>query len=235
MLDIGYLESLFAARQRLDADADATPQTAQRLTGLKAWQVTRLAGTYEDLRRDPHCTAAVDFFLTDLYGPQSFTRRDADLVRAWDRLKRGLPEAALETLARALELQVLSAQLDQAMVAQLAGTPVTEPSYANAYRTVGRADARQRQIDLVVSIGRDLGRLVEFPLVGLALRAAHIPAHLAGFGTLQDFLERGYAAFRRLRNPWALLEAIRTRETALLHELLDGSVDPVQPTLLWKP
>jgi hypothetical protein len=235
MADKAYLKELFATKQRLDAGANATPQTAQRLTELKAWQAVRLARTYEDLRADPHCRAAVDFFLTDLYGPQSCARRDADLMRAWDRLERGLPEAALEILARALELQVLSAQLDQAMVVQLGDAPVTKLSYPNAYRSVARAEARQRQIDLVVSIGRDLGRLVEFPLIGLALRAARIPAYLAGFGALQDFLERGYAAFRQLRNPWALLETIRTRETALLHAFFDGSNDPVQPTFYWKP
>lgn len=99
-------------------------------------------------------------------------------------------------------------------------------SYANAYRAVGRADARQRQVDLVIGIGTDLGRLVTFPLIGLALRVAHAPAHLAGFGALQGFLERGYDVFRRMEDPGVLLEAIRSRETAMMRRLFDGSEDP---------
>jgi hypothetical protein len=193
MPDIGHLDELFAAKRRLDADANASPETSRRLSELKSWQAARLAKTYEDLRHDPRCAAATEFFLTDLYGPQDFARRDDDFARAWDRLKRGLPGAALDVLARALELQVLSAELDQ---------------------------ASRHQIELVVDIGTALGRLVAFPLLGLALRAAHVPAHLAGFGALQEFLERGFAAFRRMGDPRVLLEAIQVRETALMHALL---------------
>lgn len=226
MPDLGSLDQLFATKRRLDSEAEATPAVASRLNELKTWQAARLARTYADLRRDARCHAAIEFFLTDLYGPQDFARRDADLTRAWDRLKRGLPDAALEVVAHALELQVLSAELDRAMVARLGGGPLNELSYAEAYRSVGRNDARQRQIDLVVGIGSDLGRLVTFPLVGLALRAAHIPAHLAGFGALQSFLERGFAAFRRLGEARVLLDAIRDRETASMQALFAGSEEP---------
>ena len=226
MPDISCLDQLFLTKRRLDAAALASAETTKRLSELRAWQADRLAKTYADLRRDPRCTAAVDFFLTDLYGPQDFSRRDDDFARAWGRLKRGLPDAALEVLTRALELQVLSAELDQAMVARLATGPVSGLSYANAYRAVGRAESRRRQIDLAAGIGADLGRLVVFPLLGVALRAAHVPAHMAGFGALQDFLERGFKAFRRMGDPGALLEAIQSRETALMQRLFEGSGDP---------
>ena len=223
MPDLAYLDRLLATKRRLDAKGRATAGTGQRLRELRAWQAARLAKTYEDLRGDPRCTAAVDFFLNDLYGPQDFARRDDDFARAYTRLKRGLPEAALEVLAQALELQILSEELDQAMVAHLVDGPVTAGSYADAFRSVGRADARQKQIDLVVTIAANLSRLVAFPLIGLALRVAHAPAHLAGFGALQDFLERGYKAFRRMGDARALVEAIRARETALMHRLFGGA------------
>ncbi|HEY6925033.1 MAG TPA: hypothetical protein VI653_16280 [Steroidobacteraceae bacterium] len=226
MPDIAHMDQLFLAKRRLDADAYARPEITARLSELRSWQAERLARTYADLSHDPRCATAVNFFLTDLYGPQDFTRRDDDFARAWSRLKRGLPDAALEVLARALELQVLSAELDQAMLQRLVAGPVTDLSYADAYRAVGRADARRRQIDLVMSIGTDLARLVSFPLIGLALRVAHAPAHLAGFGALQDFLERGYDAFRRMGDPGALLGAIQSRETTLMQRLFAGNGDP---------
>jgi hypothetical protein len=207
-------------------EACASVEIVRRLSELRAWQAARLAGTYEDLRLDPRYTAAVDFLLTDLYGPQDFVRGDDDVVRAWGRLKGGLPDAALEVLAQALELQVLNAKLDQAMATRLAPGILSELSYANAYRVVGRAEARQRQIELVVGIASDLSRLVAFPLIGLALRVAHAPAHLAGFGALQDFLERGFAAFYRMGDALVLIDAIQARETALMHRLFGGADDP---------
>jgi hypothetical protein len=206
--------------------AEVMGAPSRELSELRAWQAARLASTYGDLLHDPECVDAVKFFLTDLYGPQDHTRRDQDLARAWSILSRTLPRAALGLLERALELQTLTAGLDQAMAQQLAAGPVTQESYAAAYRAVGRPEARRRQIDLVLTIATDLERVVQHAWVGLALRAARVPAHAAGFGALQDFLERGFAAFRRMKNAERMLSAIRERETRLCTALLAGNPAP---------
>lgn len=229
MSDVGRLDALLAAKRELDATCSATPQAAQRLRELQAWQAARLARTYDDLRGEPRYAAAVEFFLSDLYGPHDFTRRDAQFTRAWRRLKRGLPAAALQVLGLTIELQVLSAELDQAMLSRLGGVAVSNPTYAKAYREVGRRDARQRQIDLLVEIGTELQRVVTLPVIGLMLKAAHLPAHLAGLGALQGFLERGFGAFRRMGSAQVLLEAVRSRETALMQALFAGCADPFKP------
>jgi len=196
---------------------------------LRTWQAERLARTYDDLRQDPRYGAAVEFFLTDLYGPQDFTRRDGDLRRLGRLVKHALPDAALQVLQSTFTLQSLSEELDGAMAENLAAGAVTGASYAAAYRRVGRADARRRQIDLLIAIGEDLDRLVRHSWIALALRAAHVPAHAAGFGALQDFLERGFAGFRRMKGAKPLLAAIRQRETRLMEALFNGAADPFEP------
>lgn len=206
--------------------AEAVSASSERLRELRAWQAARLASTYGDLLHDPQCVDAVAFFLTDLYGPQQHTRRDEDLGRAWGILSRTLPRAAFGLLERAVELQTLTAELDEAMVGRLAAGPVTSESYAAAYRAVGRPEARRRQIDLVLGIAGDLERVVRHAWIGLALRAARGPAHAAGFGALQDFLERGFAAFRKMKDAGRILEAIRERETRLSAALFAGRPAP---------
>ncbi len=197
-----------------------------RLRELRAWQAARLERTYRDFLRDPPSADAVRFFLTDLYGPEEHPRRDNDLVRAWGRLKRTLPEAALGILARALELQLLTADLDRALLERLEPGPLSWATYAAAYRALGRGEARARQIELVLGIGAELNRLVRHEWLALALRLARLPAFLAGFGALQDFLERGFNAFRKLGDAAPLLQAIRARETALSSALLAGANPP---------
>ncbi len=206
--------------------AEAVSVACERLRELRAWQAARLASTYGDLLHDPQCVDAVAFFLTDLYGPEQHARRDEDLARAWGILSRTLPRGALGLLERAVELQRLTAELDRAMAERLAAGPVTSESYAAAYREVGRHEARRRQIDLVLTITGDLDRVVRHAWIGLALRAAHMPAHAAGFGALQDFLERGFAAFRKMNGAGRMLEAIRERETRLSAALFAGSPAP---------
>jgi len=206
--------------------AEAVSVTSSPLRELRLWQAARLASTYGDLLHDPECVDAVKFFLTDLYGPEEHIRRDQDLARAWSILSRTLPRAALGLLERALELKTLTMELDESMAQQLAARPVTQESYAAAYRAVGRPEARRRQIELVLAIAADLERVVRHAWVGLALRAARVPAHAAGFGALQDFLERGFAAFRRMRDAGRMLSAIGERETRLSAALFRGDPAP---------
>ncbi len=226
MRDSKELDELLRQRALLEARERAIPQGDTRLRELRMWQAARLARTSDDLRRDPQCADAIGFFLTDLYGPADHTRRDQDLTRAWEPLKRTLPQAALEVLGSALELQVLTAQLDQAMAEQLGPGPLSWPAYATAYRAVGSADARRRQIELAVMIGQQLERLVRHDWLALALRAARSPARLAGFGALQDFLERGFTAFRNLKDAHRLLAAIQDRESRLSAALFCGAEVP---------
>jgi hypothetical protein len=216
------VDGLFARQHELASDARAARESAGRLGELRSWQADRLARSYADLRNDARYACAVKFFLSDLYGPQEFPQRDQELTRAWRYLKRALPRGAVEILVRAVELQVLTAELDAAMIQALAAGPVNTASYAAAYRVVGQRAARLRQIDLIISIGADMRRIVQHAWLGRLLRMAHAPAHAAGFGVLQDFLERGLAAFRAMPDAERLLQAVRERETRFLNAMLTG-------------
>ena len=222
---IGSLTALLERKQALQVSALRSPRFVQRLAQLRAWQAQRLARTYADLAREPPFRAALEFFLNDLYGVGEFTERDRDLGRCAAHLGRALPAVLLDIACAALELDVLSAELDQDVAAQLRGAP-SAGSYAVAYRAAGRRADRQRQIRLIITIGTTLDTAVKHSWVGLALRAAHVPAHLAGYGVLQDFLERGWQAFRALPAAQPLLEAIQARETALMEALFEGLPNP---------
>lgn len=195
---------------------------ASRLHQLRTWQSARLARTYADLATDPAQAPALQFFLTDLYGPHDFRRRDQELARASAILQRTLPQSALGVLLDALELNALSAELDHELARALEAGPISSATYADAYRRTGRFADRRRQIDLIVRVGEQLARTVRQPMVGFALRAARAPAHLAGFGTLQQFLERGFQAFSHLGTELSFLDTIRARESALSEALARG-------------
>jgi hypothetical protein len=222
------LDRLLARKRELAAADTAQPELESRLREVRRWQAARLARTYSDLHANPRYAAAVDFFMSDLYGTQDFLARDRDLTRAWRFMKRSLPDAPLDALMRAIELEVLTLELDHAMAAEITSGPLSEQRYADAYRAVGRRDARERQIDLAIIAGHDLARAVRHAWIGAVLRAAHAPAHAAGFGVLQDFLERGYRAFRQMGDADEFLVTIEMRETLLMRALFAGVGRPFQ-------
>jgi hypothetical protein len=213
------LDELLARKRGLETSPCRAPDFAARLRALQSWQNARLANTYRDFHEDPRYSTAVEFFLSDLYGPQEFKHRDRDLERAWRHLERALPAAAMKVLGQAIEIDVLTLELDHAMVRALGAAPLSEAAYAAAYRAVNRQSSRTRQIDLIVSVGEALDRIVRRAWLGPLLKTANVPARAAGFGALQDFLERGYAAFRRMRGAEPLLSAIRERETRFMNSM----------------
>ncbi len=193
------------------------PALAPRLAALRAWQATRLAAEYADQRALPRRRDAVGFFLDEVYGARDFSERDTQFARAIHKLRAMLPLTALEALRDAVELQALTIELDVAVAARLAvdATPLDVVAYGAAYRDADRQLDRRRQIELAVSIGRRLEHLTTHPAIELMLRLAATPARLAGYGALQAFIERGYAAFRRLGpEAGAFLAAISDREEA---------------------
>jgi hypothetical protein len=216
------LDQLLARKRLLAAQAAETGVSPIRLQELRAWQARRLARTYRDLRGDARYSRAIDFFLDDLYGPLDSGPRDRQLARASGLLKLALPGATRAALEEAVELDVLSAELDHAMVASMSGWPVSRERYATAYRMVGRRDARERQIELVLSIGTDLDRIVRHAWIGTALRLWEAPARLSGFEVLHGFLARGFDAFSNIADARPLLQTIRQREAQLMERLFSG-------------
>ena len=64
---------------------------------------------------------------------------------------------------------------------------------------------------LATELGETLKTLVRVPLMGALLRTMRRPAHAAGFGALQEFLETGYLTFRRIADVDRFLEEVGQR------------------------
>ena len=170
----------------------------------------------------------MDFFETDLYGGADFAQRDADVARVAPVMAMMLPSRAIATIARAMEVNALSQELDRALLARLprADGRLTVAEYCSAYRRMDNRPARVRQIELISEIGSALDRLVRMPLVYGALTMMRGPARLAGMAVLHDFLERGFDAFRRMKGADEFLATIVGRETALMDSIFDGANAP---------
>lgn len=207
--------------------AQANPKTMAARQGLRQWQASRLARTHADLLASPRTGAAAAFFLSDLYGPQDFSERDEEISRLVPLMARMLPLAGLVTVTSAIELDALSERLDAAMVLALRKrykdlVGLDAAGYAEAYRSVGDRPARLRQIELIRATGEALDQLTRKSMITVALRMMREPAHLAGFGALQEFLERGFVAFRDMGGAGEFVAAICSRETQLLEDLFAG-------------
>lgn len=212
--------------RRLQQERAGAPALDAALTRVASWQAQRLRTTYQDLEASPRYAAAIIFFQTDLYGPGSFSQRDANLARVVPLMVRLLPASVVATVAHAMELSALSHELDRALASELGAAELTAAAYCEAYRACGRRSERELQIGLVASVGAALDRYVGKPMIRASLSLMRRPAQAAGLGALQAFLERGFDAFSRMGGAEAFLAVIDQRERALMEAIFAGKDDP---------
>ncbi len=222
------LESNAAEVARLRREVAADPHKRVSVDAVKRWQAQRLARTHRRLLDDPRYAGAARFFLDDLYGAKDFSRRDAELARLVPMMVRLLPNAALETIADAIEMDALSERLDLALARELGEDDISRidaSRYAEAYRRAGSRADRERQLALIEQTGHSLDRLVRHPMLGRLLKSMAGPARMAGLAEMQDFLVRGFEAFRAIGGAFGFLQAIEARERAILEALYAGAHD----------
>ena len=223
--DLGRLLERNAALRDVFA---GDPAARERLAELQRWQSQRLLRSHADLRASARYRSAVEFFFEELYGGGDPRARDRDLQRVHRVMERLLPREALRAMMLAIELELLSQELDADVVRGLPRGAVTVAGYATAYRGAGRRPDRERQIEMLGAIGSYLDHVVQKPIIHGLVRLARGPAHAAGFGSLQEFLERGLDAFQAMHGAGEFLCTIRERELRYMERLFAGTADPFE-------
>ena len=223
-----HIRTALAKVTRLRNEARKNPQLDESVRLVKQFQTKRFESTYSDLIADGAYRDATRFFLKELYGEVSYVERDLQFSRIAGALQRVLPEQALATAIALAQLHALSEELDHAMAHALlksarAGADDGMNRYVEAWRQVGRRQARETQLEVVLQIGNDLKRLTRTPGLRLMLRLVHGPATAAGLGALQHFLEVGFDTFAAMgkNNTGAcgFLAIVRLRECGFIQSM----------------
>lgn len=202
-----------------------------RMARVREFQAKRIAETYRDFTAQPQYASVMKFFQEDLYAARDFTQRDHDAERLHSLLSKFVPQEMLKLSADAIELTRVTHELDAALLQALVermGDPevLTAQLYAEAYRRCSNYDEREYQIDLLVRVMSDASETARFPLTGTALRMAKGPAYAAGWQEMYGFLERGYRAFKTLKQSERILEAVKERETRIMEQIKRKDAEP---------
>ena len=181
-------------------------------------QVAYFVPLYADLRDKPGYGAAIDFVISELVGP-GIADRDRDLEKVVPIMSRTLPKRALAALATAMELNagVLKINLD------LSQRLTPKIDMAGSCREVTDYNEYRNLIGLTRDAGLSLERIVGMPMIAPLLRSMRGPARLAGFGDLQEFLEKGFSTFRQVEDVHAFLEVLETRMEQIFERVFNAA------------
>jgi hypothetical protein len=207
---------------------------------VKRFQARRFRATYADLFRSAEYAAATRFFLDELYSDKDFSLRDAQFARIAGALQRFFPASVVATAVAMAELHALTEELDLAMAeAWLADSDATAGAdslrYAMAWKRVDRPTDRECQLTAVLAVGTELDRLTRMPGLRMMLKMMRRPAHAAGLGSLQSFLEAGFDTFAAMSGKGShaqqFLNLIEARETHWIEQLFADDVQTTQHLL----
>ncbi len=202
-----------------------------QLALLRAWQSDRLARTYADLLEHPAFSPACRFFLGDIYAPRDFSQRDHDAERMHALLSRVMPAPTLDAFTQVIALNKVTHKLDAALldvlVQQLGMTDtLTGEMYAEGYRLCDNMAARAEQIKLIRTLLLEVGEIAQMWTTGAILKIARVPVERAGWRELFEFAERGYIAFKPMKNYKTFASIITQRETQILRQIFERHPSP---------
>lgn len=193
------------------------------------WQLEYLLPFFSDLYDQEGYADAIDFVMSDLAGV-GISSRDRDLERAAPAITSMLPLAALATIASAAEMNAKVLEVNIGICRCLADgndlpTEITERDYFAACRKASSLEECVELVHLITGLGKTLKTLVHVPMLGMLLRAMRGPAHAAGFGALQEFLEKGYGTFKNIPDIDHFLDEIESRMVAIFERIFTLPLD----------
>lgn len=211
----------------------ATPEMLRQFAIFIDWQVGYLLPFLDEFEARPDTAAAVEFIVSDLMGT-GVSARDADLTRIIPIMIRLLPDHALEALASAMKLNARTLAINLATCKALAerngiGKGVSEREYCAAFRQSTTLDECLELIELTIVLGHTLKRLVRSRFLRATLKTMHYPAHAAGFGAMQDFLEKGYTTFHAIDDVDDFLEQFSERMTTVFTWICEEPLANLDP------
>ncbi|WP_317201937.1 FFLEELY motif protein [Janthinobacterium sp.] len=231
------IRNAVASVSLLRVETATSPALLVAVRKIKLFQAQRFRATYADLLISDDFGPATQFFLDELYSDKDFAQRDAQFAKIAGALQTLFPKQVVQTAVTLAQLHRLTEELDHQMgIAMLSASAVNEVrTYVQAWKTLGRRQDRELQLQTVLSVGLELERLTRTPGLRLMLKMMRRPANAAGLGALQAFLEAGFDTFASMSGKKQLvssfLSTIEDRESNLIQALFSPQTATIEKQL----
>jgi len=206
------------------------PQLFESYDRFTRWQLDYMLPFFSDLLEPEGYAEAVDFIVSDLAGV-GVSERDREIERATPVIVRSLPAYPLETAAAAVELNARVLEINLGICRELLVDDelppvISEQDYFIACRRVSSYEECMGLVALAVELGDTLKTLVRIPFISALLRTMRRPAHAAGFGALQEFLETGFVTFHRIADIDRFLGLLNERMDRVFDHIYHAPIEP---------
>ena len=201
----------------------ALPSFAELKVALQEHQIERLRATYGDLMQDKTWAPLGQFFFSDLYMVGDRSERNESFLKLYRHFERVFDAGFLAGVKSLIDFYMLSEKLDDEVTAVLermgTGLAFSSAEYERAYRWADHYDARVEQLRYVDETLTFVHRMAHRRLIGALIGTMRATARLVGAGSMVEFLDRGYRAFRDTADISFFKDTIQRRERERLDRI----------------
>lgn len=198
-----------------------------------AWQQQRMQHIHSQLCTPPHHHAAKRFFFSHLYNFDMLSQLAQQLslaVQQKIKLERWLPSEVLATLQTALQLAMLTLELDQQLAQQLIKQQlsVSDTNILSIYPALQQTNARHEQIQLLEKLVLKLHKFAHSYLLRSALRLGRNKIQQRGFTFLYQYIDDGFQIMRLHRESKTFLLKLLHQEQHFIDYLVNAKPTTLQ-------
>ncbi len=239
----GYLQSDSTYRERLHQAlykcsnfrqfSGLSHGFARQVAQVRTWQEARIRKTYHALLLDPQLQLAAQFVLEEAYTAVDYVGLIDEVERMIPYALKLFPAPLLETVCLVLELNAVTAELDEklawAIFQDIKATEVDEVNYLQAFAKVNGCQLRSKQLKIIDKLGIGIDQYLQSQWLCIAFKLAKMPAKAAGLGTLVDLIGKGFIAINALDMPASVfIGAIVQQEIEINDNIHAGMHNPFQ-------
>ncbi len=214
------------------------PQLAARLATIQHWQKRRMQHMHAELFAVPEHHLMTQYFMTRLYGGPDFevlAEQCAHVLNVARVFESLVPESTIQTAFKAIELTLLSIELDQGLAQFMAhdlrnaaqDAAVDDAQMIQLYQRAQQADERRRQLDLLDSLGHRLDKYVHSALIKRVFKFTKGLSSRHGLNAGYAFLDEGFIAMAPLKSAEVFIRQFTQGERAMIDQIYAGTPNPL--------
>lgn len=232
MSKLAALDALLQQYQQLAYHQD--PQLKLRLEQAQTWLKQRIEHTHQALFTQPAHQLMAAYFINRLYGGPEFdalAEQIARLLKYAHKAEKKIPETAIRTGVKSIQLAVLAMQLDEQVAAQLlidfpADQPIDDEMMRVTLIKLDQQQARHQQLDLLDELGHSLDKYLRSFILLTAFKMCKGVAHKYQFDLMYNFIGEGFAAIKPMKSTAKFLQQFIEQERHIITAVHTGHPQP---------
>ncbi len=213
------------------------PQLAERLDAIQRWQKRRMQHIHAKLFAVPEHQLMTQYFMTRLYGGPDFdvlAQQCAQVLNVAKILEGLAPDSTIKTAFQAVELTLLSIELDQSLAKLMTDDLLDDEHDITAndqqiiqlYLQANQAEERYRQLALLDNLGQSLDKYVHSRLIKSIFKFSKGLSSRNGLNEGYAFLDEGFVAMAPLKSAEVFIGQYTQGERAVIDLIYAGDANP---------